>query len=70
MCKWDIEITLKSGVMRKGVYEGVENKSGDVFARLFSGTMNAFNGIITDDMSNLWYCLGEVAAVEIKPKYD
>lgn len=72
MYKWNIDIILKgSGVILPCVYEGLERSSEDVFAKIFAG--KGTNDVIglggNNGKSNTFVIAGEIASVDIYPKY-
>lgn len=71
MHKWLIDIILKgSGTMLHCLYEGPENHSSDVIEKLLMGKpTNEWVALGSDDgKSQVSFCIGEIAAVDIRPK--
>ena len=71
MYEWFIDVTLKgSGAMLCCVYGGPEKVSSEVIEKIFFGKeMNEFVGLGGDDgKSQRWFLIGEVAAIDIRPK--
>lgn len=71
MHKWLIDIILKgSGTMLHCLYEGPEEVSSDVIKKVFLGReLTEAVALARDDCkSQVWFMIGEVAAMDIRPK--
>ena len=71
MYKWNIDITLQgSGVVKRGVYSGPDNLSGDVIKKLFHGrSATDYVNMYGTDMNTIVYvCIGQIAAIDIYRK--
>ena len=67
MCRWSIDILLKSGKVVNCEYDGPEHNSGDVILKLFQGrNANEWISLYSHGKTHSTYVIvGEIASVDI-----
>ena len=65
--KWNIDITLTSGVIKRCVYRGPEDNIYDVTKKLFDGRKNTYYVDLFEknEKSVLFIRISEIAAIEV-----
>lgn len=72
MHKWNIDITLSSGVVKQCVYIGPEDDIYDVTKKLFDGKSGTYyvDLLEKNEKSVLFIRISEIAAIEVHNRKD
>jgi hypothetical protein len=66
MCRWKIEIILKSGKELTVYYKGYEDDSKKVAEKMLTGNENTMNGFGNEDNTKCIYVkIGEIASAAV-----